>query len=217
MKNRGGKIALFIDGVKLHATARALGFEIDFKRLIEEFEHRGTLLRAFYYTAVTEDLEYCAVRPFVDWLDYNGYTVVTKPTKEFINNAGRCRAKDNIDIDLAVGAMEIAEYVDEIILFSGDGNFRSLVAALQRRGTRVTIVSTIVSAPPMVADELRRQADEFIDLASLEAKLSRTPPAERSSRLVNPAMLFQRRRDSSPSDETATPAAAIALAKLRNT
>ena len=205
MKNCGRKIALFIDGAKFRATARALGFEIDFKRLLEEFERRGTLLRASYYTAIVEDLEYCAVRPLVDWLDYNGYTVVTKPTKEFIDDAGRRRAKDNIDIELAVGAMEIAEYVDEIILFSGDGNFRSLVAALQRRGIKVTIVSTIVSAP-MVADELRRQADEFIDLASLEAKLSRTPPAARSSRLVNPAMLFQR-WDSSPSDETATPAA----------
>ena len=216
MKNRGGKIALFIDGARLRATARALGFEIDFKRLLEEFEGRGTLLRASYYTAVIEDLEYCAARPLVDWLDYNGYTVVTKPTREFIDDTGRRKAKDNIDIDLAVGAMEIAEYVDEIILFSGDGNFRALVAALQRRGIKVTVVSTMVSAPPMAADELRRQADEFIDLASLEAKLSRTPPAVRSSRLVNPAMLFQRRPDSSPSDETAAPAAAIGLANLRN-
>jgi uncharacterized LabA/DUF88 family protein len=206
MKNCGKKIALFIDGAKFRATARALGFEIDFKRLLEEFEDRGTLLRASYYTAIVEDLEYCAVRPLVDWLDYNGYTVITKPTKEFIDDAGRRRAKDNIDIDLAVGAMEIAEYVDEIILFSGDGNFRPLVAALQRRGIRVTIVSTIVGAP-MVADELRRQADEFIDLASLEAKLGRTPPAARSSRLVNPAMLFVRQRDSSPLDDTASPAA----------
>jgi uncharacterized LabA/DUF88 family protein len=217
MKNRSGKIALLIDGANLCATARALGFAIDFKRLLEEFEGRGKLLRASYYTAITEDLEYCAVRPLADWLDYNGYTVVTKPTKEFIDDAGRRRVKGNIDIDLTVGALEIAEFVDEIILFSGDGNFRSLVAALQRRGIKVTIVSTLVSAPPMVADELRRQADEFIDLASLEAKRGRTPPAARSSRPVNPPMLFQRRRDSSPADETAKPAAAIGLANLRNT
>jgi uncharacterized LabA/DUF88 family protein len=181
MQNHRGRLALFIDGVRFHATAKTLGFEIDYKRLLDEFSERGTLLRAFYYTTVMDELEYCTVRPLVDWLDYNGFTVMTKPIKEFLDDAGRRRVKANMDIDLAVGAMDIADHVDEIVLFSGDGNFRPLVAALQRRGVRVTIVSTIASEPPILADELRRQADEFIDLADLQAKLGRAPTTPRAT------------------------------------
>ena len=181
MQNNRGRLALFIDGVKFHATARALGFEIDYKRLLDEFSERGTLLRAFYYTTVMDDLEYCTVRPLVDWLDYNGFTVVTKPIRESLDDAGRRRVKANMDIDLAVGAMDVADHVDEIVLFSGDGNFRPLVAALQRRGVRVTIVSTVASEPPILADELRRQADQFIDLATLEAKLGRVSSTARAT------------------------------------
>ena len=218
MENRRGKIALFIDGAKLHSTARALGFEIDFKKLLETFEGRGTLLRAFYYATIVEDQEYCSVRPLVDWLDYNGYTVVTKLAKEFTDDTGRRKIKGNIEVELAVGAMNIAEHVDEIVLFSGDGNFRSLVEALQRRGTRITIVSTIKSAPPMVADDLRRQADEFIDLADLQTKLSRTLSAARPTKQQqHPAMLPQRQRATSRRDETARLAVAIDGADHRNT
>jgi uncharacterized LabA/DUF88 family protein len=179
--------------VKFHATAKALGFEIDYKRLLDEFGERGTLLRAFYYTTVMDDLEYCTVRPLVDWLDYNGFTVVTKPIREFLDEAGRRRIRANMDIEIAVGAMDIADHVDEIVLFSGDGGFRPLVAALQRRGVRVTIVSTIASEPPILADELRRQADEFIDLAALEAKLGRVSSTERAT-TQHPIIPVERRR-----------------------
>jgi uncharacterized LabA/DUF88 family protein len=174
------RIALFIDGANLYATAKALGFDIDFKRLLKEFQGRGTLLRAFYYTAIIEDQEYSSVRPLIDWLDYNGYTVVTK---EFIDAGGRRKVKVNMDIELAVDAMELAEHVDQIVLFSGDGDFRSLVEAVQRRGVRVTVVSTISSQRPMIADELRRQADVFTDLKELQSKLVREPsvrPAPRA-------------------------------------
>ena len=193
MQNHRGRLALFIDGVRFHATAKTLGFEIDYKRLLDEFSERGTLLRAFYYTTVMDELEYCTVRPLVDWLDYNGFTVMTKPIKEFLDDAGRRRVKANMDIDLAVGAMDIADHVDEIVLFSGDGNFRPLVAALQRRGVRVTIVSTIASEPPILADELRRQADEFIDLADLQAKLGRAPTTPRAT-VQHPIIPVERRR-----------------------
>ena len=188
-RSGSGKIALFIEGANLHATARTLGFDIDYKRLLKEFQGRGTLLRAFYYTATIEDQEYCSVRPLIDWLDYNGYTVVTKPTKEFVDASGRRKVKGNMDIELAVDAMELAAYVNEIVLFSGDGDFRPLVEALQRRGTSVTVVSTIASQPPMAADELRRQADLFIDLANLQSKIGREPserPAARD-RLERPS------------------------------
>jgi uncharacterized LabA/DUF88 family protein len=169
------KIALFIDGANVYATAKTLGFDIDYKRLLKEFQSRGTLLRAFYYTAIIEDQEFSSIRPLIDWLDYNGYTVVTKPAKEFDDVEGRRRFKRNMSLELAVDAMELAGHVDQIVLFSGDVDFRSLVEAVQRRGVRVTVVSTISSQPPMIADELRRQADVFTDLVELQPKLGRAP------------------------------------------
>jgi uncharacterized LabA/DUF88 family protein len=175
MPARPDTIALFIDGANLYATAKALGFDIDYKRLLREFQSRGTLLRAFYYTAVIEDQEYSSIRPLIDWLDYNGYTVVTKATKEFVDQTGRRKVKGNMDIELAVNAMELAPYISQMVLFSGDGDFRSLVEAVQRKGVRVTVVSTTSTQPPMVADELRRQADEFIDIVQLQGKIGRDP------------------------------------------
>jgi uncharacterized LabA/DUF88 family protein len=176
------RIALFIDGANLYATAKSLGFDIDYKRLLREFQSKGKLIRAFYYTALVEEQEYSSIRPLIDWLDYNGYAVVTKPTKEFVDSMGRRKVKGNMDIELAVDAMEMAEHLDEIVLFSGDGDFRSLVEALQRKGVRVSVVSTITTQPPMVADELRRQADEFVDLVHLIAKIGRDP-GERAERM----------------------------------
>ena len=177
------KIALFIDGSNLYATSKALGFDIDYRRLLGEFQGRGTLLRAFYYTTVIEDQEYSSIRPLIDWLDYNGYTVVTKLTKEFIDaTTGRRKVKGSMDVELAVSAMELAGHVDQIVLFSGDGDFRSLVEAVQRHGVRVTVVSTLITQPPMVADDLRRQADVFIDLAELKPKVGRDPAERPGSR-----------------------------------
>jgi len=175
------KIAMFIDGANLYATAKTLGFDIDYKRLLREFQSRGNLLRAFYYTAVIEDQEYSSIRPLIDWLDYNGYSVVTKATKEFVDQAGRRKVKGNMDIELAVDAMELADRIDHMVLFSGDGDFRSLVEAVQRRGVRVTVVSTVSTQPPMVADELRRQSDAFIDIVELQGKIGRDP-SERPAR-----------------------------------
>ena len=190
----GEKIALFIDGANLYATAKSLGFDIDYKKLLKEFQNRGYLLRAFYYTAVIEDQEYSSIRPLIDWLDYNGYTMVTKPTKEFVDAAGRRKIKGNMDIELAVDAMELSEYLDHVVLFSGDGDFRSLVEALQHKGKRVSVVSTLATNPPMVADELRRQADQFIDLANILEEIGRDP-AERGQRSE------RRRPEPEPLDE----------------
>ena len=187
------KIALFIDGANLYATAKSLGFDIDYKRLLKEFHSRGRLVRAFYYTALVEDQEYSSIRPLIDWLDYNGYAVVTKPAKEFVDSLGRRKVKGNMDIELAVDAMEMADHIDEIILFSGDGDFRSLVEAVQRKGVRVSVVSTITTQPPMIADELRRQADEFVDLIHLAKKVGRDP----SERVERPER-FAPRQDRRP-------------------
>jgi uncharacterized LabA/DUF88 family protein len=183
LSNRDGKTALFIDGPNLHATAKALGFDVDFKRLLTEFQSMGALVRAFFYITVLEDDNIPSIRPLLDWLDYNGYTVVTKATKELVAEDGRRKIKGNMDIELAIDAMEIADHVDQIILLSGDSTFRYLVEALQRLGVRVTVVSSISSNPPMIAGELRRQADAFIDLLALKGKVGR----EQSERKTKPS------------------------------
>jgi uncharacterized LabA/DUF88 family protein len=171
LTRRHGKIALFIDGPNLHATGKAVGLKIDFKRLLAEFQAMGAVLRAFYYSAVAEENEFFSVRPLLDWLDYNGYAVVTKPMKEFVDAAGGRRTKGNMDVELAVDAMEMAGSVDQIVLFSGDAVFCPLVAALQRRGVRVSVVSSVSCNPPMIAGDLRRQADAFLDLNDLRTRL----------------------------------------------
>src|ERR671924_2277176 len=170
------RVALFIDGANLYATAKALAFDIDYKRLLALFRGKGQLVRALYYTALAEEQEYSSIRPLVDWLDYNGYTMVTKPTKEFTDASGRRKIKGNMDIELAIDVLEMAEHIDHAILFSGDGDFRRLVEAVQRKGVRVTVVSTVRSSPPMIADELRRQADMFLELQELAPSIMRAHP-----------------------------------------
>ena len=167
------RTALFIDGANLYATSKALGFDIDYKKMLNLFRSQSRLIRALYYTAISDDQEYSSIRPLIDWLDYNGYSMVTKPTKEFTDSSGRRKIKGNMDIELSVDAMELAHSLDHIVLFSGDGDFRPLVAALQRKGKRVSVISTLQTNPPMVADELRRQSDQFIDLRTIEKGICR--------------------------------------------
>ena len=169
------RLALFIDGSNLYAAAKALGFDIDYKLLRHEFMRRGKMLRAFYYTALLENDDYSPIRPLVDWLHYNGFTMVTKPAKEYTDRDGLRKVKGNMDIELCVDAMELAPYVDHIVLFSGDGDFRPMIESIQRKGVRVSVVSTIRSNPPMISDELRRQADNFIELDELRDVIGRPP------------------------------------------
>ena len=161
------RLALFIDGANVYSAARALNFDMDYKKLLEEFRKRGILIRAYYYTAIVEDQEYSPIRPLVDWLDYNGFTLVTKPAKEYTDSMGRKRHRGDMDIEIAVDMLQMAEHADHLVLFSGDGDFRRLVEAVQQKGVRVTVVSTVKSQPPMASDDLRRQCDSFVDLADL--------------------------------------------------
>jgi uncharacterized LabA/DUF88 family protein len=179
------RIALFIDGANLYAAARSLDFDIDYRKMLQAFQKRGYLLRAYYYTALVEDQEYSSIRPLIDWLDYNGYKVVTKPAKEFTDASGRRKIKGNMDIELAIDAMELSPHIDHAVIFSGDGDFRSLVDALQRRGLKVSVVSTMKTQPPMIADDLRRQADHFIELQSLSGEIGRDS-SERPVREAKP-------------------------------
>lgn len=183
---RDERLALFIDGSNLYSAAKSLGFDIDYKLLRAEFMRRGKLLRAFYYTALLENDEYSPIRPLVDWLNYNGFTMVTKPAKEYTDSMGRKKVKGNMDIELAVNAMELAPHVDHMVIFSGDGDYRPLVESLQRQGVRVSVVSTIRSQPPMISDDLRRQADNFIELDELRDVVGR--PARPDDEFNAPAL-----------------------------
>ncbi|RZJ17835.1 MAG: NYN domain-containing protein [Brevundimonas sp.] len=163
----GERLALFIDGANLYSAARALNYDLDFRKLSDWFSSKGQMVRAYYYTAIIEGEEFSPIRPLVDWLDYNGFTVVTKPVKRFTDAQGHTRTKGNMDIEMAVDMLELSLRLDHVVLFSGDGDFRRAVEAIQARGVRVTVVSTVKSQPPQIADELRRQADAFIDLADI--------------------------------------------------
>lgn len=169
-------LALFIDGANLYNAAKTLGFDIDYKNLLQIFSKKGRLVRAFYYTALLEDQEYTPLRPLVDWLEYNGYCLVTKPLKQYTDSRGNQKIKANMDIELAIDMMEMADKIQHAVLFSGDGDFRRLVEAVQRKGIRVSVVSTIRTQPPLISDELRRQADHFIDLVDLQKLIARVRP-----------------------------------------
>ncbi|MBX3476494.1 MAG: NYN domain-containing protein [Brevundimonas sp.] len=175
------RLALFIDGANLYSAAKALNVDLDFRKLLDTFAAKGQLLRAYYYTALIEGDEFSPVKPLVDWLDYNGFTVVTKPVKRYTDAQGHTRTKGNMDVEIAVDMLELAPRLDHAVLFSGDGDFRRLVQALQARGVRVTVVSSVKCQPPQIADELRRQADAFIDLADLAQDVGR-PRAPRDDR-----------------------------------
>jgi uncharacterized LabA/DUF88 family protein len=176
------RIAFFIDGANFYQTARALNLDIDYRRMLGSFVGEAYLLRAHYYTALAEDQEFSSLRPLIDWLDYNGFQVTTKPMREFTDNNGqRRRVRPSLDVDLAVDAMTLCEQINHMVLFSGDGIYRPLVEAMQKRGRKVTVVSSLKSNPPMISDELRRQADHFLDLADLTSRLARDP-SERPAR-----------------------------------
>ncbi|MBT8473020.1 MAG: NYN domain-containing protein [Marinicaulis sp.] len=175
------KAAIFIDGANLYKAARNLGFDIDYKNLLRKAQDGCQLIRASYYTAIHEDRDqdYSPLRPLVDWLDYNGYTMVTKQTREFTDQQGRKRFKGSTDIELVVDMLTLSDHLDHLILFSGNGDFRRVIEAIQAKGVRVTAVSTVKSSPSMASDELRRQADAFVDIVDIEDEIGRSSSQNR--------------------------------------
>jgi uncharacterized LabA/DUF88 family protein len=167
------RTALFIDGANLYGAARNLNFDIDYKKLLGLFKEKTQLVRAYYYTVLIEDQDYSPIRPLVDWLDYNGYTLITKPAKEFTDPSGRRRIRNSTNVELAIDMLELSDRLDHVVLFSGDGGFRRAIEAVQRRGPRVTVVSTVRTNPPLAADEIRRQADNFVDLSEFRTEIER--------------------------------------------
>jgi uncharacterized LabA/DUF88 family protein len=167
------RLGIFIDGAHLYAVSRNLGFDVDYKNLLGFFRRQARLVRAAYYTALLDNDEYSPLRPLVDWLGYNGYCVVTKPAREFTDAAGRRRVRGNIEVEMAVDVLTLTPRLDHVVMLAGDGDLRRLVEAVQQQGVRVTVASTIRSQPAMIADDLRRQADQFIDLADMAPDITR--------------------------------------------
>ena len=173
------KMAIFIDGANFYSTAKSLDFDIDYKSLLNFFSAKGRMIKAYYFTALRENDDFSPLRPLLDWLDYNGFHIITKKAKTFTDRDGRTRIKGDMDIEIAVKMMELAPHIDHMLLFSGDGDFKAAVEAVQRYGVRVTVVSSLTTKPSLLADELRRQADDFIEIDDLEREVGR-PKRERS-------------------------------------
>ena len=178
------RVCLFIDGANLYSASRNLGFDVDYRNLLAFFRARANVVRAYYYSAVIDTEEYSPLKPLTDWLAYNGYTLVTKPAREYVDANGRRRVKGNMDIELAIDMLELAPRMDHAVLFSGDGDFRRLAEAVQRQGVRVTVVSSIRTNPPMVGDDLRRQADQFLELADIAPEFTRRQTEPRALRTI---------------------------------
>jgi uncharacterized LabA/DUF88 family protein len=164
---------VFIDGPNFYATVKAISLDVDYKRMLQLFRTACNCVAINYYTATSDDQEYSSLKPLIDWLDYNGYNVITKPTKEFTDSMGRRRVKGNMDLEIAVDVLRHASHANHIILCTGDGDFRVVVEAAQKMGCFVTVISTMDVKPPLVADELRRQASQFVDIVSLRSYIER--------------------------------------------
>jgi uncharacterized LabA/DUF88 family protein len=172
------KVTFFVEGANLHGLSKAINMQVDYAKLLKHFKNYSRFVRANYYTAMVEDAEYNSIRPLIDWLSYNGYNVLTKPAKEFTDSMGRRKVKGNVDIEMAVDMMESAKFSDHIVLFSGDGDFTAVVGAVQRMGVRVTVVSSIA----MASDDLRRRADNFVELEKVRSLIEKPVDTERPAR-----------------------------------
>ncbi len=185
MFRKDERTCVFIDGSSLYSAARGLGFDVDYKKFLNFFSSRCNLVRASYYAAILDTDEYSPLKPLTDWLSYNGYFLVTKTAREFTDHSGRRRIKGSMDIEIAVDMMEMAPRIDHAVLITGDSDFRRVVESIQRAGVRVSVVSSMKSSPPLIGDELRRQADQFIELSDISAEFTRRQ-AENRPRTLPP-------------------------------
>lgn len=174
---RAQRIVLMIDGPNFYASIKSLEIDVNYKAVLNKFRLQGHVVDAIYYTAVDESKDHIAIKPTLDWLEFNGFTLRQKPTKSFFLN-GEMKIKGNMDVEIAVDALRLASHVDHLVLFSGDGDFRYLVQAVKEMGVMVTVVSTLGDrenhVQRMCADELRRVANVFIDLKEIRDEISRS-------------------------------------------
>lgn len=163
------KVGVVIDGAHASALAHTSGIQIDWRRWKAWFEtDEDDVLRQYYVTLTMppDESGQVSLRPLLDYLTYNGYTIVTKEQKN---------AASSMNVEFAVTAMQFATNVDELVLVTGNGDFAVMVDAIKRTtAARVVVVSTI----EVIADNLRRAADEFIDFKNeIAAKVARAPRA----------------------------------------
>ncbi|WP_188129507.1 NYN domain-containing protein [Rhizobium sp. RU20A] len=168
------KVIVFIDGAHFYFVAKSLDFEIDFQKVLAYFKSEAYLVRANYYTAIAEDQEFIGLRPLVDWLDYNGYRVVTKAYKDLTDPSGKKRVRSSMEMELACDLFEQIDTADHLIIIAGDSDLARLVQTAQLKGKKVTVMSTLTGQLASISDELRRKADQFVDLSGFKEKFSRS-------------------------------------------
>ena len=169
-----GKVAIFIDGSNLWQTCRNLNMKINFKQLREWAAEQNTIWLGYYTGLVSNRDEENPLIKMTDWLSYNGYIVVKKQASTVNSNDSDEERiiKGNIDVDITVDMMLMAENVDTIILFSGDGDFIPVVEAVQRKyGVYVICVSS-TKPVNIVSGELRRKVNQFIELDDLRETIA---------------------------------------------
>lgn len=199
------RLAIFIDGSNFrHATFNAFGMRVDYSRLLRYFSRDAFLIRAYYYTgewddaaisyylrhvnpadpaAVRADLERQrdADRRFWRFLDRSGFRVVRKPVRVFRDAQGDVRVKADLDLELAIDMLTLAEKCDTQVLVSGDGDFVPLVNAVAARAVRVVVLSTqaeeaFQNAHYRASDDLLDAADEFLSIESVRPHIERDRP-----------------------------------------
>lgn len=168
------RIGLFIDGYSLYQTVRAMDLRIDYKALRDLFASKGRLNRVQYFATVNDHDpdEFNPQRKTFDWLQYNGFDVQTIQTRSFTGSDGEIQYRGNASVLMTCYALKHAEHLDHVVILTGNADFAPLITALQERGTRVTMVSTIKNGS-LCSDQLRRSADDFIDLEDLRQQISK--------------------------------------------
>src|SRR5437660_819895 len=140
--NSREKVALFVDAGNLAFMQKQLNIRIDFDMFLKFFKtRRTTVVYAGYYTAVKQDRNgNRPLQPLLDFVGDHGYSLVTKPTKSYTQDDGIEIIKGNMDVELTCDVLELTEFVDRVILVTGDGDFSELVRRVIKQGVPVTIV-----------------------------------------------------------------------------
>lgn len=165
--------AVLIDGYNTLSTTKLLKFDIDFRKLLNLFQNKTRLVKIYYFASLRDNpADHDPMIPVIQWMMYNGYNVISKKMNEFMN-IDNIQSKGNMDVEISVTVLEMVKSVDHIVLFTGDENFRFLIEAVQRMGTRITVCSSMQCQPQIMSDDLRRQADNFIELNNLKSEIQR--------------------------------------------
>lgn len=197
------RVAVFIDGWNFrYATYESFGLRVDYTKLLRYFAENTVLVRAYFYTGEWDDSaisRYARItspddpltkqremeqqrdgeRAFWRFLNRNGYRVVRKPVRVMTpDEEGTPKMKADLDLEIAIDMLTLAEKCDRIVLVSGDGDFAPLVDAVAKRGVRVAVVSTQAdeafrNARYRASDDLLDAADEFIPIESIRKFIER--------------------------------------------